>query len=51
LFTLFPTAIANRGKFTSGIVDSGGNLPPMLLTPAKNLLPVSLTPCHRYQQH
>jgi hypothetical protein len=32
------------GKFASGVVDTGGNLPPAWLTPAANLSPVSLTP-------
>jgi hypothetical protein len=30
--------------FAAGVVDTGGNLPPALLTPAANLPPVSLTP-------
>ncbi len=30
--------------FTSGVVDTGANLPPVLLIPATNLPPVSLTP-------
>ncbi len=25
------------GKFTTGVVDTGGNLPPLSLTPAANL--------------
>jgi hypothetical protein len=29
---------------TGGKFDTGGNLPPVLLTPAANLPPVSLTP-------
>jgi hypothetical protein len=33
------TPVAN-----SGVVDTGGNLPPMLLTSAANLPPVLLTP-------
>jgi hypothetical protein len=31
-------------RFAAGVVDTGGKLPPVLLTPAANLLPVSLTP-------
>ena len=31
-------------KFAAGVVDTGGNLPPMSLIPAAILLPVSLTP-------
>ena len=31
-------------KFAAGVVDTGGNLPPVSLTPAANLPPVSLTP-------
>jgi hypothetical protein len=27
--------------FATGVVDTGGNLPPVLLTPASNLPPVS----------
>jgi hypothetical protein len=30
--------------FATGVVDTGGNLPPVLLTPAANLPPASLTP-------
>ncbi len=30
--------------FATGVVDTGGNLPPVSLTPAANLAPVSLTP-------
>jgi hypothetical protein len=30
--------------FAAGVVDTGGNLPPVSLIPAANLLPVSLTP-------
>jgi hypothetical protein len=30
--------------FTTIVVDTGGNLPPVSLTPAANLPPVSLTP-------
>jgi hypothetical protein len=30
--------------FTSGVVDTGANLPPVLLIPPTNLPPVSLTP-------
>jgi hypothetical protein len=43
VFPLFAT----NGKFATSVVDTGGNLPPMSLTPAENLLqvpPVSLTP-------
>ncbi len=31
-------------KFAAGVVDTGGNLPPVSLTPVANLPPVSLTP-------
>jgi hypothetical protein len=31
-------------KFATGVVDTGGNLPPLSLTPMANLPPVSLTP-------
>ncbi len=31
-------------KLAAGVVDTGGNLPPVLLTPAANLPPVLLTP-------
>jgi hypothetical protein len=31
-------------KFAAGVVDIGGNLPTVLLTPVANLPPVSLTP-------
>jgi hypothetical protein len=30
--------------FATGVVDTGGNLPPVLLRPVANLPPVSLTP-------
>ncbi len=30
--------------FATGVVDTGGNLPPASLTPVANLPPVSLTP-------
>jgi hypothetical protein len=30
--------------FGAGVVDTGGKLPPVSLTPAANYLPVSLTP-------
>jgi hypothetical protein len=51
LFTLFATSVT-RGKFTSGVFDSGGNLPPVLFTPISMTLgvlvakftPVSLIP-------
>ncbi len=33
----------HRGKFTTGVIDTSGKLPLMSLTPAANLLPVSLT--------
>jgi hypothetical protein len=37
---LFATGVNNTGgKFAAGVVDTGGNLPPVLLTPA----PVSTT--------
>jgi hypothetical protein len=32
------------GVIDTGVVDNGGNLPPVPLTPTANLLPVSLTP-------
>jgi hypothetical protein len=32
------------GQFATGVVDTGGNLPPMSMTQAANLLPVSTTP-------
>jgi hypothetical protein len=32
------------GKFAAGVVDTGGNLPPVSLTPVANLPLVSLTP-------
>jgi hypothetical protein len=39
------TTLAKLGaKFAAGIVDIGGNLPPVLLTPVANLPPVSLIP-------
>jgi len=41
---LFPL-IATGGKFTAAVIDNGGNLPPLLTTPAvavANLPPVSL---------
>jgi hypothetical protein len=44
LLTLFPL-FATGGKFTAGVVDTGGNLPPLLTTPAVpvvNLPPISL---------
>jgi hypothetical protein len=31
-------------KFAAGVVDTGGNLPPVSLSPVTNLPPVSLTP-------
>jgi hypothetical protein len=31
-------------KVAAGVIDTGGNLPPALLTPVSNLPPVSLTP-------
>jgi hypothetical protein len=31
-------------KFAAVVVDTGGNLPPVSLTPVANLPPVSLTP-------
>jgi hypothetical protein len=43
LFTLFATSVVDpRGKFSSGVVDSGGNLPPELLTPISMTLAVPL---------
>ena len=40
LFPLFATGVYDTGgKFTAGVLDSGGNLPPMA-----NLPPVSMTP-------
>jgi hypothetical protein len=56
LFPLFVTGVNNtRGTWwqnlppvslipAAGVVDTGGNLPPVLLTPVANLPPVSLTP-------
>jgi hypothetical protein len=44
---LFTTSVAyTGGKFTAGVVDTGGNLPPASLTPHRwqILPPVSLTP-------
>jgi hypothetical protein len=41
---LFATGVVDTGKFGAVVVDTGGNMPPVLLTPAANLLPVSLTP-------
>jgi hypothetical protein len=44
LLTLFPI-FANGGKFTVGVIDVGGNLPPLLTTPTElmaNLPPLSL---------
>jgi hypothetical protein len=53
---LFATSVVDKtgGKFASGVVDTGGNLPLASLTPVTNLPPVSLTPVAnsaRYQQH
>jgi hypothetical protein len=50
LFPLFATG----GKYSAGVIDTGGNLPPASLTPAANLPLVSLHRwqlCHRCQQH
>jgi hypothetical protein len=33
----------HRGKFAAGVVDTGGNLLPVSLTPVANLPPVSTT--------
>jgi hypothetical protein len=44
----FATNINNTretgGKFAAGVVDTGGNLPPVSFKPVANLLPVSLIP-------
>jgi hypothetical protein len=40
LFPLF----ANGVVIAAGVIETGGNLPPVLLTQTANLLPVSLTP-------
>ena len=39
LFALFATGVND-----TSVVDTGGNLPPVSLTPAANLPPVSLSP-------
>jgi hypothetical protein len=39
LFPLFATG----GKLSAGVVDTGGNMPPVLLTLVANLLQVSTT--------
>jgi hypothetical protein len=44
LFQLFATGINNTGgKFSAGVVDTSGNLPPASLTPVANMPPVSFT--------
>jgi hypothetical protein len=38
----FATGVIHTdGKFAAGVADTGGNLPPVSLTPVENLLPVS----------
>jgi hypothetical protein len=47
-------ATSTSGKFTAGVNDAGGKLPPVSTTPVENLPPVSTMPvanCHRYQRH
>jgi hypothetical protein len=49
LFLLIATCVNETGgKFTIGVFDTGGNLPPVLLTLAANL---ALQIYHWYQQH
>jgi hypothetical protein len=50
LFPLFATGVTDRGKFSAGVVDTGGKLPQVLLTLASNLPPVSLTPVAPWYQ-
>jgi hypothetical protein len=38
------TLVKLVAKFSAGVVDTGGNLPPVSLIPAAILPPVSLTP-------
>jgi hypothetical protein len=40
-FFLQVSSLILFAKFAAGVVDTGGNLPPVALTPAENLLPVS----------
>jgi hypothetical protein len=44
LFPLFAIGVNNIDGIAAGVVDTSGNLPPALLTPAATLPPVSLTP-------
>jgi hypothetical protein len=43
LFPLFATGVIDSGGIFAGVVDTVGKLPPVSLTPAANLLLVSLT--------
>jgi hypothetical protein len=38
----------HRGKFTTGVNDTGGKLPPVSTTPAANLPLVSMTPVEHF---